>query len=178
MIKEYQLGHVAGLKLSAGPRALLGTVLFWALLSAVGAALLDLSPGQAIIGGLMATVLHWVSELVHQLGHAWAARRTGHPMLGVRFGKWLLLGTCLYPPDEGTLPAAVHVRRALGGPASSLLLTVLAGLAALALRSTGGVLWWVGLFFFLENLGLFTLGAFLPLGFTDGSTLLEWWPQR
>ena len=60
----------------------------------------------------------------------------------------------------------------------ALVLLVLAGLIALALRSVGGVLWWVGLFFFLENLGLFTLGAFLPLGFTDGSTLLKWWPRR
>jgi hypothetical protein len=34
------------------------------------------------------------------------------------------------------------------------------------------------LFFFLDNLLVFTLGAFLPLGFTDGSTLLRYWPQR
>ena len=178
MTQEYQLGRVSGLYLSAEPRAVVGTVVLWAVLSAVGAGLLDLSLGQALIGGLIATVLHWVSELVHQLGHAWAARRTGHPLIGIRFGQWLVLATSLYPPDEGALPAAVHVRRALGGPTASLLLSVLAGLIALALRPAGGVLWWVGLFFFLENLGLFTLGAFLPLGFTDGSTLLEWWPRR
>jgi hypothetical protein len=177
-MNEYQLGRVAGLKLSAAPRAAAGTVLLWALLTVVGVGLLDLSFGQGVIGGLIATVLHWVSELVHQLGHAWAARRTGHRMIGVRFGQWLVLGTSLYPPDEGALLAAVHVRRALGGPTSSTLLTGLAGLIALASRPADGVLWWVALFFFLENLSLFTLGAFLPLGFTDGGTLLEWWPRR
>jgi hypothetical protein len=37
------------------------------------------------------------------------------------------------------------------------------------------VYWWVALFFFLDNLLVLTLGAFVPLGFTDGSTLLRWW---
>jgi hypothetical protein len=36
----------------------------------------------------------------------------------------------------------------------------------------------VSAFFFLENLFVFTLAAFLPLGFTDGSTLLEWRGKR
>ena len=29
-----------------------------------------------------------------------------------------------------------------------------------------------------ENLLVFGGGAFLPLGFNDGSTLLHWWPKR
>jgi hypothetical protein len=33
-------------------------------------------------------------------------------------------------------------------------------------------------FFFLDNLLVFTIGSLLPLGFTDGSTLLAWWPRR
>jgi hypothetical protein len=37
---------------------------------------------------------------------------------------------------------------------------------------------WVGTFFFLDNLLIFTLGVFVPLGFTDGSTLLRWWGKR
>ena len=97
-------------------------------------------------------------------------------MTGIRL--WWLLGFSLYPPDEGPLPAAVHIRRALGGPAASVLLTLVAGLIAVAVRPLGGAAWWVALFFFLDNLLVFTLGAFLPLGFTDGSTLLRWWGQR
>ena len=80
--------------------------------------------------------------------------------------------------DEGPLPAAVHVRRALGGPLASLVLTCIAAAIALALRPLGGVLWWLALFFFLDNLLVLTLGAFLPLGFTDGSTLPHWWGKQ
>jgi hypothetical protein len=76
------------------------------------------------------------------------------------------------------LPANIHIRRALGGPVGSLLLTLLAAVIGLALRPLGGTPWLVGAFFFLDNLLVFTLGAFLPLGFTDGSTLLEWRGKR
>jgi hypothetical protein len=97
-------------------------------------------------------------------------------MIGIQL--WWVLSASIYPRDEGSLPAAVHIRRALGGPVASLLLTVIAALIALALRPLGGVYWWVALFFFLDNLLVLTLGAFVPLGFTDGSTLLYWWGKR
>jgi hypothetical protein len=92
-------------------------------------------------------------------------------MIGVRFlGP---LATSVYPHDEPELAPAVHVRRALGGPAGSAVLTVVAGILWLLL---GGVhtVNWILLLFFLDNLLVFTLGAFLPLGFTDGSTLLRY----
>jgi hypothetical protein len=71
----------------------------------------------------------------------------------------------------------VHIQRALGGPAGSLLYTLLWGAVLLLLRPLGqsGVMWWVTAYLFLSNLLIFTLGAFLPLGFTDGSTLLRYW---
>jgi hypothetical protein len=37
---------------------------------------------------------------------------------------------------------------------------------------------WVAALVLLDNLLVFTLGAFLPLGFTDGSTILRWWRRR
>jgi hypothetical protein len=46
------------------------------------------------------------------------------------------------------------------------------------LSAAGGVAFYVAAFFALDNLLVFTLGAFLPLGFTDGSTLLYWLPRR
>jgi hypothetical protein len=88
------------------------------------------------------------------------------------------VSTALYPPDEPPLPADIHIRRALAGPAGSLLVTLVAGVAAYLLRSVGGTLWYVGVFLFLDNLVVLTLGALLPLGFTDGSTLLHWWGKR
>ena len=155
-----------------------GSILLLVLLSGVAIGVLKLPVGAAIGGSLLAVILHWVSDIAHHLGHAWAARRTGYPMIGIRLGTLGLLGTSLYPPDEQTLPAAIHIRRALGGPTASLLFSLFAVVAALVLRPVGGALWWVGVFFFLDNLIVFTLGAFLPLGFTDGSTLLQWWGRR
>jgi Zn-dependent protease len=175
-VAEIQLGTVAGLRLSAKRSAVFGFGLLWVLLCGAAILLFQVPIREAIVGGLIAVVLHYCSEIVHNLGHAWAARRTGYPMVGVRlFG---VLGMSLYPRDEPPLPADVHIRRALGGPAASLLLTILTAVVALALRSTGGTPWLVAAFVFLENLFVFTLGALLPLGFTDGSTLLEWWNKR
>jgi hypothetical protein len=174
-MKEYKLGQVAGLDLIAMPLAVVGSILLLVLLSGIAIAVLHMPIGEAIVGGLIAVTLHWVSDIAHHLGHAWAARRTGYPMTGIRLGTWGLLGTSLYPPDEPILPAATHIRRAWGGPAGSLLFTLAAAVAALIVRNVSSMLWWVGVFFFLDNLLVFTLGAFLPLGFTDGSTLLHWW---
>ena len=173
---EFELGRVAGLRLSVVPSAIVGFFLLWVLLSGVGVLLFEVPLVEAIVGGPVAVLLHYGSEIVHNLSHAWAARRTGYPMTGIRlFG---LLGESLYPEDEPELPADIHIRRALGGPLGSLLLTLLAAVIALALRPLGGTAWLIGAFFFLENLLVFTLGAFLPLGFTDGSTLLEWRGKR
>ena len=168
----YKLGSIAGLRLSAQPSTIISSVALWAILSGVAIGLLKLSPGAALLGALVAVALHWLSVLIHQFGHALAARRTEYPMIGIEF--WLLLSCSLYPKEEPALPPDIHIRRALGGPIASLAFALLAGACALALHGPGGVLWWAALFFFLDNLLVLTLGAILPLGFTDGSTLLYW----
>ena len=43
-----------------------------------------------------------------------------------------------------------------------------------ALRRRGGLPWWLAAFVVADNLLVFTLGALMPLGFSDGSTLLRW----
>lgn len=176
IMKTYKIGRLAGLQLSAAPSAVMASVVLWLLLSSLAFWLLRLPLGTAVLGGLLGTWLHWFSEIMHHLGHAWAARRVGFPMAGLRL--WFLLGVSLYPRDEGDLPATIHIRRALGGPLLSLLLSILGASLALLLRASGGLAYWLALFFCLENLFVFSLGALLPLGFTDGNTLLEWWPKR
>ena len=149
-----------------------GNVVLFLILLGAGRFWLGLTIGQALAGGAAALVLHWLGDLGHHLGHAWAARRTGHPMIGIRF--WGFLSTSVYPDDEGALPAQVHMRRALGGPLMSLALGLAAGLLAAALFPLGGLPRYLSLFAALENLLMYGLGAFLPVGFTDGSTLLHW----
>ena len=173
-MKDIQLGRLGDLALSAAPSAILSALVMWLVLGVVAIGRLNLPAGEAIIGALIATALYWISDTVHQLGHARAARQTGHPMLGIRY--WGVLSSSLYPANEPTLPAVVHIRRALGGPTLSSIVTIVAAALVYAMRfaGVGGSLRWLALFFLLINLFVFTLGVFLPLGFTDGSTLLRW----
>jgi len=172
MKREIKLFTIADLRLSAAPSAIVGTLALWLVLSGVGLALLRWSGIEAVFGGLIATALHWFSDTFHHWGHAQVARQSGQPMIGVRY--WGVFGTSLYPSDEPTLPASVHIKRALGGPIASALLGIVFGLIALVLP-VGGLAWWIALFAALDNLVIFGLGAFVPLGFTDGSTLVRYW---
>ncbi len=170
------LGRIAGLNLTFSTSAVAGILLVWVLNAGAGHYVFHVAFWPALLGGLIASVLHVWSEVFHQLGHATAARATGYPMIGIKL--WWMLGTSVYPPDEPPLKAAVHIRRALGGPSASALLTLLALVLWLLLRVATPDWSWVGLVFLVDNLLFFTLGSLLPLGFTDGSTLLRWLPRR
>lgn len=170
---ETRLGNLFGLTLTAVPSAFVGSLGLWAISSGIAAGWLKLSLGEAIVGGWIALLIHWACEIIHQLGHARAARRAGYPMRGIRM--WGVLSASIYPEDEGELPARVHVRRALGGPFISLLVSLATGIIAVLLFPFNGLARNLSLFAFADNFLVFTLGAFAPLGFTDGSTLLRWW---
>ena len=156
-----------------------GFAALWALLSLMGAAALRLPTLDAFLGGLLGAMVNYASEVWHHLGHAWAARRTGHPMIGARFGYLLgLAAQSLYPPDEGELPASVHLRRAMGGPLANLLVALIALPLTLALQPTGGLAYALALWLFLENLVIYTLQALVPLGFNDGQALWKYLLRR
>jgi hypothetical protein len=164
-----------GLEMSARPSAFLSFAALTAGLGLVAWKGWKWRPATAVVGGLLAAMAHTSSELWHQLGHARAAEMTGYPMKGVEF--WGPLATSVYPANEGILTPQTHIQRALGGPIFSALLTVALGLLSLAAKPLGGLPLFLTVFAFLDNLLVFSLGALLPLGFTDGSTLLTWWPQ-
>jgi Zn-dependent protease len=171
--KHWSLGRVAGLELSASPSALLGSLAIAGLL-AVLLRRAGRTPSHTALVVAGAVPLHWSNDLWHHLGHAAAAQATGYPMSGVHF--WGLLATSRYPEDEPLLPAEVHIRRALGGPAASLFAALLSALLwRLAPRvGPGRDLALVAL---AGNLTLGS-GALIPLPFLDGGTLLKWWPRR
>ena len=176
MKTTYRLGTLAGLRLTASWTAIISSLILWSLLTEAATLWLHATFWGALVAGLVTVLLHWASVLVHQLGHAWAARRTGHPMTAIHF--WLVLSASRYPRDEPELPAGVHIRRALGGPLFSFALALVLGALTWILRPVGGIIWWAALLLFLDNLLVLTLGALLPLGFTDGSTLLYWARRR
>jgi Zn-dependent protease len=178
MAKEYEIGRIFGLRLSVVPKFFTGTILLWLVVGGGSLLLLEINFIQAFLVGLVTALLYWVSNIFHHLGHAYAARRTGYPMAGIRMGTLLFLSTSLYPDDEGQLPGAIHIRRALGGPVVSILLGIIVGILGLILYPVADLVGRVAFFVSLINLFVFGLGAFMPLGFTDGSTLLEWWGKR
>lgn len=174
--RVYTLGRVLGLRITAETSAIISFIVLWVVLAVVGRQMLNFTVADVFVGGFIATVLHYLSELVHQFGHALAAARTGYPMSGVHY--WLMLGRSMYPANEPPLPARVHIRRALGGPVMSIAVAFVFSIMALLLAPVGGLVWALVVFVFLENLLIFGLGSFLPLGFTDGSTLIHWWSKR
>lgn len=173
-----KVGRIAGLDVSFTQFSVVSLLALWVLLCGVGFFFLQLPPLQSIFAGLVALVLHVLSAFVHQFGHAWAARRVGHPMTGVRF--WFVLSASRYPRDEPELPASVHIRRALGGPLWSFGAAAVGGVLVLvaALIRAEGLALDLTLFFFLDNLIVFAIGALVPLGFDDGSTILNWWRKQ
>ena len=178
-MKERSLGTLAGLQLTMISAALIGSIGLWIIVVGLMAAVFNIPIGSALLGGVIVVILHWFSEVVHQVGHAWAARRTGYPMVGVRFGKLGILATALYPPDEPPLPAKIHIRRALGGPIFSAWLSAIAFIVILLTIRSADAMWqFVLWFFFLENLFVMTLQVFIPLGFNDGATIWHWVRQR
>jgi hypothetical protein len=177
-MKERKLGTLAGLQLTAIPAALIGSIALYVIV-VVLMVIFNIPIGSALLGGVIVVILRWFSDLVHQLGHAWAARRTGYPMLGVRFGTLGVFSTSIYPPDEPALPAKIHIRRAVGGPIFSAWLSAMAFLVLLMTIRGADAMWaFVLWFFFLDNFFVMTLQVFIPLGFNDGATVWRWVRRR
>jgi hypothetical protein len=173
MRRRIVVGQLDELRISTEPSAAVGFVVLTLLLTQAARYWFRLRPSQAIAGGLLGAALHFFSEFWHQLGHARAARQAGYPMHGIHF--WGALAASRYPHDEEELPPDIHIARALGGPQASLLLAMVAGIAALLARPLGGLLAFITSFLALDNLLVFTLGALAPIPFfeTDGVTILR-----
>ena len=91
---------------------------------------------------------------------------------------WAVLGTSIYPKDEPDLSPDTHLYRAIGGPIFSLGMSFVGLLLTFFLRPFGDIAVYLAVYFAAINFFIFCLGAFLPLGFTDGSTILKYWRLR
>lgn len=136
-----------------------------------------LSFADGWLAGLLGALLMFAGDWLHQMGHALAARLTGHPMIGMEFFSIFARG--LFPENEPPLPAGVHIRRALGGFWVSLLFGALLVLAALA--AGGGPLTWALGFGAFYNFVILGLGALIPpislpgIFENDGGTIWRYW---
>jgi len=161
------------LSITVTPAAIAGSLVIGALIFGIVLFWLQLSPLEAVIGALIGVVTHWGLEILHHLGHAWAAQRTGYPMTGIQLGTLGIFGTSLYPSDEPAIPGPLHIRRALGGPILSALIGALLIAVALLLgENTSLLAWWLRLGI-LESF-LMSVGALMPIRFLDGGSILYW----
>lgn len=172
MKPQVKLFNLMGLTFYGTPLLVVGVLFGWGLFAGLAIALFDIPTGEAILGGLLLVFLNEAGEIWHQFGHAIAARRTGYPMTGVSL--WLTIGTSLYPDDEPELSGKIHIQRALGGPIFSLIPAIITGIIALALQPFDETPGWIALFCFVNMIGVFVIGAMMPLGISDGSTILRY----
>jgi Zn-dependent protease/CBS domain-containing protein len=126
----------------------------------------ELSDGAHLAMGIAAALLFFASVLLHELGHAWQARREGMEIDGITL--WIFGGVAQF---KGAFPSAgAEFRIAIAGPLVTLALGV--GFVSLALpglpSAVDGVAAWLGYI----NLALlvFNLIPALPL---DGGRVLR-----
>ena len=124
-------------------------------------------------------VLMFVTENIHQLGHAWAAKSVGYPMIGIRHFSWF--SGSIYPKDELPLPPMTHIKRALGGFWINILIGLALAPLAFYLWTLNGVAAFTVVATSVWNLFVLGLGALLPIdfnGFTvDGGTIVGYWKE-
>jgi len=118
---------------------------------------------NALLVGVGFAVYHAIAQLVHQLGHALAARATGYPMTGIRYDYIFTYSE--YPPNEPSLPARVHIQRSLGGVGGATLVLAMGILLWLQVDvTTSGFMRWLFNFLLFDSVLLFIASAILSDG--------------
>lgn len=169
---ETLLGSIAGLPVTARASFFPVRLAFTFILALVARLVFKLSGRKALFFALVAGVLDPLIVLMHQLGHAWAARNVGWPMSGISL--WSLFSTCYYPADEPELPPEVHLRRAIGGPLVSFFNGLFVGLVGLRLFPRKGVGRLLAQFYMVNASVVRSIMALGPVSFSDGPTIRYW----
>lgn len=181
MTRPIPLFTLFGVTTRISPLSLLTTPLLALCLSWGAARQMRLGLGPALLAGGLLTLAVMLTEWLHQMGHARAARATGYPMTGIDF-VFAMLALSRYPSDEPELPPAIHTRRALGGFWVNLVIAVALAPYAMLAWMQGSVTGWVLGWTAVTNL-LWVVLSFVPLDIpgwfaTDGGTLLRYWRKR
>jgi len=165
------LGRLAGIPLSAHWSVL---VILWLFGWSLADSLPSMAPGHSAgiywLAGLSGSVVLVLSVFAHELTHALVARRYGVEVHGIKM--WLFGGIAQL--DSEAKDARAEFRIAASGPATSLALAGVFGVAAAALRSVpnadvaSAVGWWLAGINVV--VGLFNLLPGAPL---DGGRILR-----
>jgi hypothetical protein len=180
LTRPFSLGLWFGLKITITPLAVLNYIAVIIVIEAITLQWPGLSFAEAIFAGILTALAMFISETIHQFGHAWAARSVGYPMRGIY--NFSILSASIYPKDEPALPPMIHIRRALGGFWINVLLGVLFWLLAGWLWPTSKLWGWVVGFTAFYNFFVMGWGALLPIDIpgvltVDGGTILRNWRE-
>ncbi len=155
--------------------ALVGFLLMVIVCTVLAVYFTNLTPLDALIAGVLATIIHFLSDVLHQYGHFIAAKLTGKASSGLRL--WWILGSIRYPDDEGELPPALHIRRAIGGPIMSLLVLIVFLILWMLAGSYSPMTTFLLVWGIFVQAAVFVLGAITPVSIgnfnTDGATILQ-----
>ncbi len=168
MTSSLELGRIAGIRIGINWSWLIVFALIvWSLADAVFPAQNEgLSDATYVAMAVVAALLFFASILLHELGHAFQAKRDGMEIEGITL--WLFGGVAKF---KGMFPSAgAELRIAIAGPAVSLALGLaFMGLALAPLpEAADGVAAWLG--YINITLLVFNLLPALPL---DGGRVLR-----
>lgn len=153
-------------------------VIFAVVIVIIGAISGDLSQFTAlevIWVAMAAAAFHFVLQSVHLIGHAVAAWTTGYQMSRM----WFLyaFAMTLYPRDEPTIPARLHIRRSLGGPIAFGIALIIVFLLWSNARDAYWTLRYLTSFMLFEAVFLFFFSSIV----TDGLMFIvrkQWLPSE
>ncbi len=144
MTSSFELGRIFGIRVGVNWSWLVVFALIvWSLAAFVFPSQNpELSDGVHLAMGVVAALLFFASVLLHELGHAWQARREGMEIDGITL--WLFGGVAQF---KGAFPTpGAEFRIAIAGPVVTLVLG--AGFVSLALAglpsALDGVAAWLG----------------------------------
>lgn len=177
MNKSFPLLTLFNVRITVTPLCVINYLILIPPLAWLGLTLRNLTLVEGLIAGVLIIVLMFATENIHQLGHAWAAKSVGYPMIGIRHFSWF--SGSIYPKDEPPLPPQTHIKRALGGFWINLLIGLALAPLAFYLWTLNGVAAYTMAAASVWNFFVLGLGALLPIdinGFTvDGGTILKYW---
>jgi Zn-dependent protease len=135
--RSIQLFRVLGIRIGASPSwfVVLFLMIYW-LSSYFGDVLVDSSNAVSFGVAVAATILFFVSLLLHELGHAMAARRFGIGTSGIDL--WLFGGVAKLTRDSKN-PKEEFVVAAAGPAVTAIIVGVCIGLGAIVSKMSGVV---------------------------------------
>lgn len=186
MSRKINLGRFLNVEITMAMSSFVTMAIVFVVATLAASTLLSQEIGAAIIFGVGVVFIHWWGDFLHQVGHILAASRLKYPAYRLHF--WGPLSTTMYPKDEPELLPTMHVKRALGGPIASIIVSFVYGLILYVVGEGYEPINWLALFGVVESILVFTLGALTPMNpfmpdsmkdfKTDGDIVLDWFQAR